>query len=110
MNIAGRFSHRNGEDILESPRFGPAYAEFLEVLGRLPAFRSSKVKKTSAQHVISPSAMNQWLDNELCVRRDWEWHPLIIESGVGVSGQASQLRSDFRKARIEVEVQFGNVA
>jgi hypothetical protein len=53
--------------------------------------------------------MNRWLENELCVKRDWDWHPLIINAEDDPSDK-SNLRSDFRKARIEVEVQFGNVA
>ncbi len=54
--------------------------------------------------------MNHWLENELCVKRDWDWHPLIIDADPDDAANKSQLRSDFRKDRIEVEVQFGNVA
>jgi hypothetical protein len=54
--------------------------------------------------------MNRWLENELCVKRDWDWHPLIIDADPDDTKRGSQLRSDFRKDRIEVEVQFGNVA
>jgi Restriction endonuclease BglII len=110
VKIVDVFSHRNGRDILESPSFRDAYYEFLEVLRGLPPYRTTKVKKTSAAHVISPGAMNHWLDNELCVKRDWDWHPLIIEADPEDKAGKSQLRSDFRKSRIEVEVQFGNVA
>lgn len=110
MKIADVFSHRNGLDILQSPKFVQAYEEFLEVLTGLPAYRASKTKDTSPEHVIAPGAMNKWLDNELCVKRDWDWHPLIIEPDPDDRSKRSQLRSDFRKARIEVEVQFGNVA
>ncbi len=110
MKIVKIFSHRNGLDILESPRFSAAYNEFMEVLSGLPAYRAAKVKKTSSSHVISPGAMNRWLDNELCVKRDWDWHPLVIDADPADPSLKSQLRSDFRKDRIEVEVQFGNVA
>ena len=54
--------------------------------------------------------MNHWLDYQLCVKRDWDWHPLIIEADPDDASHTSRLRSDFRKDRIEVEVQFGNVA
>jgi len=54
--------------------------------------------------------MNRWLDNELCIQRDWDWHPLIIDPDPEDRSRHSKLRSDFRKSRIEVEVQFGNVA
>lgn len=110
MKIVDIFSHRNGRDILESPNFRGAFHEFLEILAGLPPYRSGKVKTTSAQHVIAPGAMNKWLDNELCVLRDWDWHPLVIDPDPEDKSKNSQLRSDFRKSRIEVEVQFGNVA
>jgi Restriction endonuclease BglII len=110
VKIVDIFSHRNGRDILESPKFSGAFKEFTDVLVGLPPYRASKEKKTSSQHVISPGAMNRWLDNELCVKGDWDWHPLIIETDPADKEHRSQLRSDFRKSRIEVEVQFGNVA
>ncbi|RWD70194.1 BglII/BstYI family type II restriction endonuclease [Mesorhizobium sp.] len=110
MKIVDVFSHRNGLDILNSPRFAASYKEFIEVLAGLPPYLSSKTKKTSASHVIAPGAMNKWLDNELCIKRDWDWHPLIIDADPDDKDRKSQLRSDFRRDRIEVEVQFGNVA
>lgn len=97
MKIVDVFSHRNGRDILESPNFGPAFNEFMNVLKGLPPYRAAGVKKTSAAHVIAPAAMNHWLDNELCVQRDWDWHPLIIETDPNDREHRSQLRSDFRK-------------
>jgi Restriction endonuclease BglII. len=110
MKIAEVFSHRNGVDILESPKFSAAFNEFKTVLSGLPAYRAGHTKKTSAAHVVAPGAMNKWLDQELCVRLDWDWHPLIIDVDPEDASRRSQLRSDYRKARIEVEVQFGNVA
>ena len=110
MKIVDIFSHRNGRDILESPKFISSFKEFTDVLRRLPPYRAAQVKKTSQAHVMSPKAMNCWLDNELCVKRDWDWHPLIIDADPEDKARASQLRSDFRKNRVEVEVQFGNVA
>ncbi|MGB8411657.1 MAG: BglII/BstYI family type II restriction endonuclease [Candidatus Binatus sp.] len=110
MKIVGKFSHRNGLDILESPRFSPAFKEFIETLRHLPPYRAAHPKKASRKHVIAPAAMNYWLDYQLCVKRDWDWHPLIIKADPDDPGHSSRLRSDFRKDRIEVEVQFGNVA
>lgn len=110
MKIVDIFTHRNGRDILESPNFAAAFKEFTDVLRKLPPYRAAQTKKTSASHVIAPGAMNRWLDNELCVKRDWDWHPLIIDADPNDKQRNSQLRSDFRKSRIEVEVQFGNVA
>jgi hypothetical protein len=110
VKIVDVFSHRNGRDILESPNFSMAFHEFMEVLSGLPPYRAAKPKKTSSNHVIAPGAMNRWLDQELCIARDWDWHPLVIDADPDDETRKSQLRSDFRKARIEVEVQFGNVA
>jgi hypothetical protein len=80
------------------------------VLGVLPPYRAAAPKKTSAAHVVAPAAMNHWLDKELCIKRDWDWHPLVIDADPGDPTRRSQMRSDYRKDRIEVEVQFGNVA
>lgn len=110
MKIADIYSHRNGRDILQSPNFVLAFNEFQTVLRQLPVFRAATVKKTSSKHIVAPAAMNKWLDQELCVLRDWDWHPLIIDSDPANPNATSRLRSDFRKSRIEVEVQFGNVA
>ncbi|MGI8872025.1 MAG: BglII/BstYI family type II restriction endonuclease [Candidatus Limnocylindria bacterium] len=110
MKIVDIYSHRNGRDILLSPDFVLAFNEFQNVLRGLPTFRAAKAKKTSPNHIVAPGAMNKWLDQELCVVRDWDWHPLIIDSDPANPSATSRLRSDFRKSRIEVEVQFGNVA
>lgn len=110
MKIVDIFTHRNGRDILESPNFCNAFSEFKDVLRKLPPYRAAQAKKTSKSHVIAPAAMNRWLDKELCLKRDWDWHPLIIDADPNDKQRNSQLRSDFRKSRIEVEVQFGNVA
>lgn len=42
MRITNVYSHRNGKDILESPKFADAYRELLAVLKRLPPYRASK--------------------------------------------------------------------
>lgn len=96
MKIVDVFSHRNGQDILESPKFSPAFKEFMNVLSGLPPYRAAQAKKTSPAHVIAPAAMNHWLDNELCVKLDWDWHPLIIDADPEDPGLRSQLRSDFQ--------------
>lgn len=44
------------------------------------------------------------------IKRDWDWRPLIIDPDPENKDRRSLLRSDYRKSRIEVEVQFGNVA
>lgn len=104
MRVFAAFSFRNGADILESRRKCDAFAELCSVLRQLPPYRQERAM-TDDRHVCSPIAMNRWLDHELSVRRDWEWHPLT-----NGADSDSGLRSDFRKARIEVEVQFGNIA
>lgn len=109
MKIVDIFSHRNGKDILESPRFASTYREFLDVLSRLPAYRAT-TQKMVPQHIVAPEAMNKWLTKHLSIDGDWDWHPLIIESDPDDPRPTSKLQSDFRKNRIEVEVQFGNIA
>jgi len=104
MRVLEPFSFRNGLDIVASPRKESAFEELRAVLRRLPPYRRAE-PVLSAESVVSPMAMNRWLDYELSVLRDWEWHPFTN----GADSETG-LRSDFRKARIEVEVQFGNIA
>jgi len=104
MRVLAPYSFKSGLDILESPRKAAAFAELRAVLGRLPPYRRPHTM-LRPDSIVSPIAMNRWLDYELSVLRDWEWHPLS-NGDESVSG----LRSDFRKARIEVEIQFGNMA
>jgi restriction endonuclease BglII len=110
VKIAAIYNHRNAQDILESPKYADAFKELLAALKKVPPYRAAHPKKTSAAHVIDPIAMNLWLTNELAIKGDWDWHPLIIDSDPENPTRDSKIKSDFRKARIEVEVQFGNVA
>ncbi len=48
-------------------------------------------------------ALNNLLDTDF-VRRGWEHQPLVTEDEV------TGIRADYKKARIQVEVQFGNMA
>jgi hypothetical protein len=88
---------------VQSPCFAAAFTELCAVLRACPLARATAPKRTSAAHVLAPGAMNAWLATALG-DKGWACHPLTD----GTSGVA--LRSDFRKAGLEVEVQFGNVA
>jgi restriction endonuclease BglII len=52
--------------------------------------------------------LNRHLDREFTADgRDWALHPLVVE---GEGGPETGLAADYRKNRVQVEVQFGNMA
>lgn len=101
------FSYRFASEVLASPPFRAARDEALDILSSLPPIPygqrpwSKKPPNPSSEHPIEQAAMNAWLEEEFG-KMGWEVHPLIIEG--------SNLAADFRKDRIQVEVQFGNMA
>jgi hypothetical protein len=106
----GAIQSQEWERYSSKPKVQSGIQRFLGGFERTASVSRCKAKKTSVAHVIAPAAMNSWLDYELCIKREWDWHPLIIDADPDDPTRRSQLRSDFRKDRIEVEVQFGNVA
>lgn len=101
------YSYRFADEVLASPTFRAARDEALEALGLLPAIAygqrpwSKSPPKAVSEHPIEQAAMNAWLDDAF-LTRGWEVHPSII--------QGSGLAADYRKDRVQVEVQFGNMA
>lgn len=45
--------------------------------------------------------MNRWLETEFG-NKDWDIHPRIVDG--------TRLEGDFRRSRVQIEVQFGNMA
>jgi hypothetical protein len=104
------FSYRFAEEVLASAEFRNARKEAYDILKRLPAIRvgsplwhkwrnlnKKKPKATGAD----PEAMNRWLDVRF-KKKGWQYHPSIVAG--------TKLEGDFRKSRIQMEVQFGNMA
>jgi len=107
MKIAETFSYRHAEAILDSE-----YPE--EKKDILACLRAAKWARTEPRvrkrkgRVVATLSINQAATNKaleaLFSKRDWDVHPRIISNAV------SQLAADFKKGKIQVEVQFGNMA
>ncbi len=101
------YSYRYASEVLASPEFSAARDEALDILRRLQplfygdALWSKKARNPRSKHPVEQAAMNRWLDDEFD-RSGWDVKPKIV---VG-----SALEADFSKSRIQVEVQFGNMA
>jgi len=104
------FSYRFAEEVLNSPAFRASRDEAYAILGALPPiavnsplwlqWRNPK-KKPKKTHPFDPDAMNRWLDDQFGPK-GWEIHPRIVPG--------THLEGDYRKDRIQIEVQFGNIA
>lgn len=104
------YSYRFAEEVLDSPSLRPIRDEAYAILQGLPAiavgtavwqkWRNPKKKKPKTKG-FDPDAMNRWLETEF-ENKDWDIHPRIVDG--------TRLEGDYRRSRIQVEVQFGNMA
>jgi len=106
--ILNYFNYRFANEILLSKDFLTSRNETIDILTRLPAINvgqapwsviSKKPKK--AKFTVDQNAMNRWLDDQF-QQLEWEKHPRIV--------RGTNLEADYRKNRIQIEVQFGNMA
>lgn len=102
MNVARQLNYRFAAEVLASEQFNAERDELFSALGDLPVSESPipSVKRTRF-NPINQTAMNSWLDARLRPL-GWEVHPVLVEG--------SGLAADYRKGRVQVEVQFGNMA
>ena len=104
------YSYRFAQEVLDSPQFQPERDEAYRILQALPPIRVNtplwrrwrnpskrKVKTKGADQ----DAMNRWLEAKFG-KKGWEIHPSIVEG--------TKLEGDFRKGRVQIEAQFGNMA
>ena len=100
-------SHRWATEVLDNPEFSNLKGEIFDVLQRLPLIVygeqpwSDSHKKPPHEYPVDQAALNKWLDHEFGLS-EWQVHPRVSPDLL--------LKSDYKKGRIQVEVQFGNVA
>ena len=104
------YSYRFAGEVLASKAFSPIRDEAYDIFERLPPievgtplwneWRNPKKKKPKALG-FDPDAMNRWLEAEF-KNKGWEVHPPIVEG--------TKLAGDYRRSRVQIEVQFGNMA
>lgn len=114
--------YRYASAVLESATFREAKDEIFETLSALPLSlldpqrdgRSGGVKRRSRDKryrffPVDQKAMNRHLDTQFIDSRGWQRQPLIVDPSMG-AGPKTNLKGDYKKGRLQVEVQFGNMA
>lgn len=107
MRIAETYSYRHAEAILAS-EYPEEKKEILACLRATRWARTDPKERNRKGRVVAVLSINQAATNKALETvfsgRGWAVHPRII------SNSASQLAADFKKGKIQVEVQFGNMA
>ena len=118
------FDYRYAEAVLDHPAFSLSKRQIVDILENAPVpllnpaeleSRRGGVKRRSrkqgARYFFLPvdqKALNAHLDGEF-KQREWELQPPIVGRDRG-GGPETGLKGDYKKGRLQVEVQFGNMA
>lgn len=98
-------SYRFAAEVLASPAFSQAYGELVQAFQDLPPVRRGSApwskKKPHPTFPVDQDGMNRWLDDRF-QQLNWIHHPRITSG--------TKLEGDYRKDRIQIECQFGNMA
>jgi hypothetical protein len=103
------YSHRFADEVLDSPAFIPLKNDVLRIfrdLKKAPQLEVIKKRTRGGKAMefkTNQKGMNALLDIEFG-ERGWEVHPLVTNDGV------TNIKADYKKGRVQVEVQFGNMA
>lgn len=107
MKIDDTYSYRHAEAILDS-EFPSEKADIIACLKNAKWVRTQPRDRQRKGRVVAKISIMQSKTNKVIEKefdkRGWEVHPRII------SGSTSHLAADFKKGKIQVEVQFGNMA
>jgi len=107
MRIEQIYSYRHAESIL-TVEYAQEKAELEQVFSTVNWIPKRKKKRKRKGKVvatldINQKATNKAIENEFLVL-GWEKQPTIV------SNSQSQLKADYKKRELQVEVQFGNMA
>jgi len=103
------YSYRFASEVLDSPGFADKKNDVLEIFRGITQPPQLAVTKTRARgnqgwtFTTDQKEMNNLL-NELFKTRGWDCQPLVTDDGV------THIKADYKKDRVQVEVQFGNMA
>jgi hypothetical protein len=109
------FSYRFGSEVLDSAGFLTEKRDVVEIFTAIndvpslakPKVRTRKNKRTGAiksmTFTTSQKALNILLDSEFD-RRKWACQPLVTDDKI------TNIKADYKRGRVQVEVQFGNMA
>lgn len=109
------YPYRFADAVLKDKAFAAAYEELINVLQsiQIPLCAAGKVKKrtrnkSSVQFFpVDQKTLNKLIEAEMG-HRGWDIGPLVVPEAK--DAPRTKIKSDFKKARIQVEVQFGNMA
>lgn len=123
------FPYRFADAVLEHPDFGGVKGELLKIIGNAPVplldpdNRNTKkggVKHRSRKGIkgdsrerwfflpVDQKTLNSYFDKYF-EEAGWELQPAVVNEAFSL-GPDTKLRADYQKLRVQVEVQFGNMA
>jgi len=101
-------SYRFADQIFDSPEYQPLRDEIIDIVKRCPTALLATPKTRTRDKKTMVFATDQFALNEYFATEfsglKWEFHPDITGDG------KTKLQADFKKKRVQVEVQFGNMA
>jgi hypothetical protein len=108
------YNYRFANEVLDSPPFEALKKDIFSILEKAPMIELAKPKirerkdkngkiTIHQKFTTDQKAINSYLDNEFA-QKDWEVHPRVIPE------KGTNLVADYKKARVQIEVQFGNMA
>lgn len=103
------FSYRFASEVLASPGFLPLKTDVLEILTGIQEIPAPKKPKTRTRDektwtfTTDQTALNKILDGKF-LEREWLCQPRVTNDRV------TAIKADYKKGRVQVEAQFGNMA
>ena len=103
------YSYRFASEVLESPGFLPLKTDVLEILANvqdIPAPTKPKTRNRDGKtwnFTTDQKALNKVL-NGMFLEREWLCQPRVTDDKV------TAIKADYKKGRVQVEAQFGNMA
>jgi hypothetical protein len=102
-----KYSYRFAAELLSSKAYSVHYKQLLAVVHDLPVLIWPGKSATNPKLDVVQQCLNTYFDRRLS-QDGWEYHPLATR--IAESGLAADFRKDCGGLRVQVEVQFGNMA
>ncbi|NPV49788.1 MAG: hypothetical protein HPY60_01130 [Candidatus Methanofastidiosum sp.] len=102
------YSHRFAEEVLKSPKYIDYYNMVISIFENCPVFILDKPKyrhrgRKNLIFTTDQSKINDYVKERFRLY-NWEIEPLITNDDL------TKIKADYKKDRIQIEVQFGNMA
>jgi restriction endonuclease BglII len=102
------YSYRFAAEVLSSPAFVHERDDIVQIFTHITVPQLNPVKTRTRGNktwtfTTNQQALNDLLDAEF-EEREWACQPLVTQ------GDVTGIKADYKKSRVQVEVQFGNMA